>query len=294
MKKNYILPCLAIASMGFFAFQATNVDNGIVKNFTKSHFFSGGGQSGLTGAPGEANCTQCHSGTTVDGATQNVFSLLDSGLSPVTSYIPGASYTASIQLVSNPGKRGFSSVALDGTDTNAGSFTGSGIGGTQDFSAGGRDYVSHTVTSNTDATTFWAWSWIAPATSVGDVTFYVASNETNNNGSTSGDVIYLSTHVITDANASISETTNETSFTAGFNTTSNKVMIDFTYLAAGDMYFNLVDMNGRSVFTYDLGQSEIGENTESITLPSDIKEGMYVVHFFIGNKAMSANIMVKR
>ena len=71
-------------------------------------------------------------------------------------------------------------------------------------------------------------------------------------------------------------------------------MIDFTYLAAGDMYFNLVDMNGRSVFTYGLGQSEIGENSESIALPSDLNEGMYVVHFFVGNKAMSANIMVKR
>lgn len=295
MKKNYILPCLAIASMGFFAFQATSVDNGIVKKFTKSHFFSGGAQSGLTGAPGENNCTQCHTtGTVQDGSVQNAFTLLDAGLSPTTSYIPGASYTASIQLVSNPAKRGFSSVALDGTDSNAGAFAGSGIGGTQDFSSGGRDYVSHTITSNTDATTFWAWSWTAPATSVGDVTFYVASNETNNDGTTGGDVIYLSTHVVTDANASISESTNETSFTAGFNTTSNKVMIDFTYLAAGDMHLNLVDMTGRSVFTSNLGQSEIGENSESIALPSDLNEGMYVVHFFVGNKAMSANIMVKR
>lgn len=295
MKRNYILPCLAIASMGFFAFQATTDDNAIVKNFTKSHILPEGGQSGLTGAPGEINCTQCHNGTTQDGSVQNAFVLVDATFAPVTSYIPGATYTASVQLVSDPFKKGFSSVALDGTDSNAGSFTGDiGIGGTQDFSAGGRDYVSHTITSNTSAQSIWAWTWTAPATSVGDVTFYVASNETNDSGTTAGDIIYLSTHVITDANASVPESMAETSFTAGYNSASNKVMIDFASLASGDMHFNLVDMNGRSVFVYDLGLSEIGSNTESVTLPSHIKDGIYVVHFFVGNKAMSANIMVKR
>lgn len=290
MKKSYILPSLAIAAMGLFAFQATNSDNGVVKNFMKSHMFSAGGQSGLTGAPGEANCTQCHSGTTQDGTTQNAFVLVDGAFNPVASYTPGASYTATLQLTSNPTKKGFSSVALDGTDSNAGSFTALGIGGTQDFSASGRDYISHTATSNTSAN--WAWTWVAPATAVGDVTFYIASNETNDDGSNSGDVIYLSEHIITDGTASIEESTNETSFTAGYNVTSNKVNINFTYLGAGDMHMNIVDMNGRSIFVSDLGQSEIGENTESIALPGDIKDGMYIVHFFVGNKAMSANILV--
>ncbi len=295
MKKNYILPSLAIAAMGLFAFQTSNSDNGIIKKFMKSHLLQlGGGQSGLTGAPGEANCTQCHSGTTQNGAAQNSFVLFDAGLTPVTSYSPGLTYTASLQLISNPSRKGFSSVVLDGTDTNAGSFTGSGAGGTQNFSFSGRDYVSHTATSNTSTTLVWTWSWDAPAASAGDVTFYIASNEANDNGANSGDVIYLSEHIITDATASIEELTNETSFTAGYNVTSNKITLDFTFLGAGDMHLNLVDMNGRSVFTSDLGQSEIGDNSESIALPTSIKDGMYVVHFFIGNKAMSAKILVRK
>lgn len=295
MKKKYVLPSLAIAAIGLFAFQAANTDNGVVRNFTKSHMLSSGGQSGLTGAPGEANCTQCHSGTTLDGSSQNVFTMIDAAFNTVTSYTPGVTYTASLALLSDPAKKGFSSVALDGTDTNAGSFTGSGIGGTQNFSAAGRDYVSHTASSNTSATATWGWTWVAPATSVGDVTFYIASNTANGNGTASGDEIFLSQHVITDATASVEEASEvHNDFVAGYNVSNNQVIINFTNLGSSEMHMNLVDMNGRSVFTSDLGLSQIGENSESIALPTSLKDGMYVVHFFVGNKAMSANILVRK
>lgn len=291
MKKSYLLSSLALASLGFFAFQQTTAESSVVEKFNKEHLFSSGGQSGLTGAPGEANCTQCHSGSTQAGDTENSFALLE-GTTPVTGYVPGTTYTATLQHTSAPARSGFSSTTLDGTDAMAGNLIGAGIGGTQNFSSAGRDYVSHTAASNTSGQ--WAWSWIAPATDVGDVTFYVASNVTNDDGSTAGDVIYLSTHVIGSTASLSDEAANETNFTAGYNAASNKLVVDFNYLAIGDMHLNLVDMNGRSVFTYNLGQSELGENNETIVLPSDLNEGMYVVHFFVGNKAMSANILVKK
>lgn len=295
MKKGYILSSLALASVAFFAFQKAGETSVIEKFNGKHHLFSGGGMSGVTGAPGESNCTQCHSGTAQSGASQNILQVVDANFQPVTTYIPGTSYTVTVSLASNPAKRGFSATALDGTNTMAGSFTGSGIGGTQDYASGGRDYVSHTASSNTDATSIYAWTWQAPATNVGPVTFYVASNEANNNGATSGDVIYISSHVINpESGAGIEEVSIDNNFTAGYNASSNKLDIKFDYSTAGDMHVNVVDMNGRSVFTYDLGQSQIGENHETIALPSSVKDGMYVVHFFVDNKAMSANILVKK
>ena len=57
---------------------------------------------------------------------------------------------------------------------------------------------------------------------------------------------------------------------------------------------NLTDLNGRSVFTYDLDQALIGDNHEKIKLPESIENGIYVVHFFVGNKGMSANVMVQK
>lgn len=293
MNKIYILPSLAVVSLGLFAFQQANTGNGVVEKFNKEHLFTSGGQSGLTGAPGESNCTQCHAGSVLSGTSQNIVTFL-SGVTPVASYTPGNTYTVSLSLTSNPAKRGFSAVALTSTNTNAGTTIGAGIGGTQNFTSAGRQYVSHTTTSST-ATSPFAWSWVAPATNVGNVTFYVASNATNSSNSDAGDMIYLSQHVFTPAaGAGIEETSNESNFTAGYNMASNKLVIDFDYLGIGDMHVNLVDLNGRSVFTYGLGQSEIGENSETVALPADLQEGMYIVHFFVGNKAMSANILVKK
>ncbi len=293
MKKNYILGGILVTSLGFFAFQKAN-NVGVVNQFFKEHKFSSGGQTGLTGAPGEANCTQCHSGQAQSGSSENVFTLLN-GTTPTLSYVPGMSYTATLTLNSNPSKKGFSAVVLNGSNTNAGTFVGSGIGGTQKFSGGGRDYVSHTSTSNTSSTNLWAWTWNAPATSMGNVTFYVASNVTNNNGSTSGDVIHLSQHVITDATAGSNELSiDQTNFSAGYSPSSNKVVLDFSSTGIGEMFFNLVDLSGKSVFTYSMGESQIGVNKESIALPSEIENGIYAVHFFIGNKAMTAKIMVQR
>lgn len=294
MKKSYFfLPALAVASVGFLAFQ-NSADDSVIESYTNSHRFSGGGMAERTGAPGETNCTACHAGSTQNGDTENQVSFLD-GTTPVTSYVPGSTYVVSLQMASNPAKKGFSAVALDLTEANAGSFTGNGLGGTQDYTQNNRHYVSQTSSSNTDAVTLWAWQWTAPATNVGDVVFYVASNAADNDGSTSGDVVYLSQHIINASSASVTELANEESnFQAGYNVVNHKVEVDFTYLSSGDMHMNLVDMSGRSVYNYSMGNSEIGENHESIALPDDLKNGMYVVHFFVGNKAMSAKIMVKR
>ena len=153
--------------------------------------------------------------------------------------------------------------------------------------------MSHTATSNTNSQSAWLWTWTAPAAGAGDVTFYVASNAANNNGNTSGDVIYVSTHTISESNASIEENTFEHNFKAGYSISNREIVVDFNANTIGDMVVNLVDMNGRSVYTEKLGSSELGENSERVRLPQEIDGGIYVVHFFVGNKAMSANIMVQ-
>ena len=60
------------------------------------------------------------------------------------------------------------------------------------------------------------------------------------------------------------------------------------------MFVNLIDMNGKSVFSSDLGNSIAGKNKEAIVLPNDLKNGIYMVNFFIGNKAMTAKIMIQK
>lgn len=294
MKKNYFFAGMLIVSIGFFAFQnTTEMEEVHLANF-KMHKQLNGGQAGLTGAPGEDNCTQCHVGSVLDGSSEIVFVALNSSFVTVTSYNPGQVYTISVDLSSDPTRKGFSATALDGSNNMAGSFTGSSIGGTQDFSSGGRDYVSHTGSSNTDQTQTWAWTWTAPATNVGDVTFYIAANVANDNGAVTGDMIYLTERVLGSV-ASVDEQEQATaSFTAGYSPEGNKVVMDFTSLTSGDMFFNLVDMNGKSVYSKTLSKSLIGTNKQIVALPDYVKNGMYAATLFIGNKPMSANILVQK
>lgn len=293
MKKNYFYLAGLIFSAGLFSFQNTTVAE-FGQLSANIHKQAGGGQTGLTGAPGENNCTQCHIGTALDGTNENALVVLD-GISPTTSYVEGNSYSVTLTMNSDPAKKGFSAVALDASNNNAGSFTGDGgFGGTQDFTSATRHYVSHTSTSNTSAQSTWIWTWDAPAigANVGDVTFYVASNAANDNGTTTGDMIYLSQHVIT-STAGISEEKVDPSFKAGYSVDTRQVVMDFNTLTIDDMVVNIVDLNGRSVYTENLGTSELGENKEMIKLPNEIEAGIYVVNFFVGNKPMSAKIMVQ-
>ena len=294
MKKNYILVIAVISSIGFLAMQKSgleSVEKFLAKNgHTKN---SAGAPAGKTGAPGEVNCTQCHVGTALDGSVLNQLNVLD-GATPVVNYVPGQTYNVSLNLTSGDVKEGFQATVLDGSNVMAGDFPGTGGVGTNVISGSGRDYATHTSSTNNEGNVFWAWTWNAPAVDMGTVTFYVATNIADGSGDFTGDMIYLSTHVFGSAAGLIEETADNANFTAGYAASNNKVIINFNSLSVGDMFFNLVDLNGKSVFTYKMGESSIGENSEAVVLPGEIKAGIYVVNFFVGNKAMSSKIMIQK
>ena len=116
MKKHYLTIGILAASFGFFAFQntakmkQTGLDKGSI------HLNAAGGLSGKTGAPLEQNCTQCHNGSVQNGDSENVLTIVNGSLQPVTSYIPGESYTVSLEMGSDPTKKGFNATVLDGSD----------------------------------------------------------------------------------------------------------------------------------------------------------------------------------
>jgi hypothetical protein len=196
-------------------------------------------------------------------------------------------------MTSNPAKKGFQATALTSANVMAGTFTGV-ASNTTVFTASSRKYANHTASSNTNATTLWGWSWTAPATDVGDVTFYVATNKTNNNNGSDGDAIYLSQHVISSTLGLLEQTDNQSHFTVGYSPENNSAVFNFTTLSVGEMVLNLVDLNGRSVFHSDLGTAQIGQNNQSVALPSDLKNGIYIANFFVNNKVMSAKIMIQK
>jgi hypothetical protein len=190
MRIVLILPVAALLMSGFAYFSVNSAQHG----FLRSPLNGGGASPGMTGAPNESNCTQCHSGSIQNGASENILTILD-GVTPVNTYTPGQQYNVNLLMSSNPVKRGFQATALTATNGMAGGFTGQA--GNTSINGGAKKYANHTSLSNTSANApSWTWTWTAPAAGAGPVTFYVATNKTNNNGNDNGDMIYLSQHVI--------------------------------------------------------------------------------------------------
>ena len=107
MKKSYLLGVTAIASLGLISMNS--LDNSSIETYKKSvgHMAnSSGAIDGVTGAPGENNCTQCHIGNAQDGSNQNVLTLLD-GVTPVTQYIPGNTYSVAVSMTTGNIQEGF-------------------------------------------------------------------------------------------------------------------------------------------------------------------------------------------
>jgi glucose/arabinose dehydrogenase len=154
--------------------------------------YSAGPPAGFTRAPGELDCADCH--TTPAQSTGSL------SLKVPQTYTPGRTYDITVTHATADPTRvrwGFELTALDGADEKAGSFAPADdltrvIGGEGPFPA--REYVEHTskgtFPGQQDGAS-WTFKWSAPAEDVGPVTFYVAGNQANGDGNSSGDNIYF-------------------------------------------------------------------------------------------------------
>ncbi len=143
----------------------------------------------VTGAPGESTCADCHGGGPIGGT------LVISGLPQ--SYTPGQDVAVTVTLTQAGRTRfGFQLTAIDGSGKQAGTLTTNGNNTqlqTAQVQGNTRQYINHTSSGTNPFQTGvgqWTFTWKAPATDVGQVTFYVAGNAANNNGASSGDTIY--------------------------------------------------------------------------------------------------------
>jgi hypothetical protein len=143
-----------------------------------------------TGAPGENNCTACHTGSPVNSGGGNV---TITGVPQ--SYRPGQQVQVTVATTHEGAViYGFQMTAIDSAGREAGTFSlpvqvpprmqivDGNVGGNP------RKYVEHTVDGLFPNS--WTFTWTAPAHSVGEVGFYAAGNGANSDGGPSGDNIY--------------------------------------------------------------------------------------------------------
>jgi hypothetical protein len=286
MKYLYLLLILTLTVVSFTfkdVFETAHI-------YQKSPLNGGGAPAGRSGAPGEQNCTACHSGSVLNGDNENVLTLLNGGI-PVTNYTPGQTYTVSLVMSSNPTKKGFQSTALDANNLMAGTFAGQA--GNTSINGTTKKYANHTSMSNTNVTApVWSWSWTAPSAGTGDVTFYVASNKANGNGNDNGDLIYLSQHIISEQGAGITENESVSAFNLFYAADTKLATVTFESLQQGSMSINLSDMNGK---IWNIKQNElviIGKNKMTLDLSGSYPKGAYVLQAIINGKPFTKNIII--
>lgn len=282
MKKNYFFAALLLGTVSFFAFQ-TSEQAEIVKFNKNIHLNSGGSIGGKTGAPGDATCTQCHT-SAVTGASVDNQLVITSGITPITDYTPGQTYNVGVTINNSTGGvgHGFECLPLNSSDAIAGSVAASAPGGTETVTAGGKLRATHTNSTQTS----WAFTWTAPATNVGTVTFYLATIDGF------GGKIRLSQHTI-GSTAGVKEDA-KLSGSVAFNPYSNSVVMNLNSMFADDLTVNIVDMNGKSVQFEKVGKASEGENSFTLRLNDNIKSGTYVAHIAVGNNFMTKQIQVSK
>lgn len=265
-------------------------------NSVSFHKMSASGQAGgFTGAPGENAhagnaCAACHGPNAASGDGFNILELPEG----IDSYAPGETYSLVLNMNDASNKNGFQLVALKASDnTQAGSIVVTDELRTQSQNAIGRQYLSHRAAGN--ASSQWAFNWIAPETNVGNVIFYVATNKTNNNGQTSGDLVRLSQHVFAGSGSGVSLTAYEqiqASLSITLNRPESRIQINFSTEESEPLHVNVMNAQGQSVLAHSLGMSYPGENNKEVRFNQTLSTGIYFVNFFVGNKAYSEKIFI--
>ena len=150
--------------------------------------YSFGPIDGLTGAPGEGTCKNCHVGNDLNAAGGSLM------LGVPGTYLPGEMYDIVVDLSrSGQSRWGFEMTALNGNGARAGTFTLANDGNTQVTAANSKQYIKQTTVGTAQGTrdkNQWTFKWTAPTNDVGPITFYAAGNAANGDSGTSGDYIY--------------------------------------------------------------------------------------------------------
>lgn len=175
-------------------------------HFQPAHTNGGGAPAGNTGSPGDgSSCAQigCHAG---GPAVSNETIAITSDVPP-SGYVPGATYSFSLTATKPAGEKfGFQLAAQN----QNGSPLGTLIAGTGSQLVGAGNYLTHTFAGTTGAgSRTWDFEWTAPESGTGEVTFYAAVNFTNNNNTTSGDVITTESISVNESTVGISEALQE-------------------------------------------------------------------------------------
>ncbi|MEP7129146.1 MAG: choice-of-anchor V domain-containing protein [Chitinophagales bacterium] len=249
-----------------------------------------GAPSGNTGSPSDnKTCAQngCH-----PGVATAIFNVITSDV-PVTGYVPGSTYTVTT-TVSDPSlvKFGFEISPQSSTGTILGTMALIDANKTK-FTTTSNKYITHKSggTSFPGHTATWSFSWTAPIAGTGAVTFYGAFNFSNNNGSTTGDVIHTSTLTIPEGfGVGVEETGDFAAFNVYPNPTPDQVHVTYSLDQPQQVVVSMFNLSGKMIGVLQNESQASGIYHPSFSIEGFAK-GVYILELKAGEKSFSRKIV---
>jgi hypothetical protein len=241
------------------------------------------GKAGASGAPGETTCndTDCHNSFALNSGTGSI--TISSPDLTDWAYVPGTTYTISVTVEQSAiNLFGLCFEALKPNGDNAGTLH-AGVG-TQikNKTVGGFQRKSITHNDNTGAsanTHTFIFTWDAPATEIGNITFYVAGLAANDNGNETGDRVYSTSQIVTPASVGLNEV-----MTAGFekhlypNPATDRIHFMPSEFAITPDEVRIVSLNGATAAIIKSSEFSIENNRIAIPL-TKLAAGTYTLYF---------------
>lgn len=239
------------------------------------------GKAGASGAPGETTCsdTDCHNSYAVNTGSGSV-SISSPNLMDWT-YSPGTTYTISVTVEqAGVGLFGLCFEALKPNGDNAGTLHAGPGTQIKNKTIGGFQRKAITHNNNTGATdnshTF-TFTWDAPSSDIGDITFYVSGLAANGNDHETFDYVYnMSQTVSAEALGMENIVALRTQLSAFPNPCSNTLTLNTGSVAAHLNQAIILDQLGRKVAEVKPDNWKLEDNQLTIDI-SNLRNGSYTV-----------------
>lgn len=233
-----------------------------------------GAPAGYSGSPADGQtCGNCH-GVTPTVATSGITTDI-----PQTGYIPGSTYTITINSTGN-GRKGFQV----SPQNNNGTLLGTLISGPSTQIVGSK-YITHTAAINMNPAV-WTFSWTAPAKGTGNVNFYGAFVKGYSNVSTQ--MVTVSEQTTTGVETQVSG--NEL-FSYYPNPATGNVNLNLNLTESSKVTANLTNLEGKQIGTLFNNELLAGNNNVTLDL-SSVKTGVYFLQVSVNGTTKNKKIVI--
>lgn len=204
-------------------------------------------------------------------------------------YADSQNYNITFASEGFTGRYGFQLVAIDAANAQAGTFAVSNAATTKINTLSNRQYIGHL---NASATKSWTFKWTAPAATTGDVSFYYAFVNADNNNQSTGDIVYKGVVTISPEGTSAIEPIESklSNLSIMPNPVNNQFAVNFNLIEANEVNAQLYSLDGRLVQELINEQLPAGNCSKSFNA-NELNAGVYLVKLNIGQSSVTKKIV---